>query len=264
MNAILVSVDYTDLLAITLPFNRRHFDRVVVVTSPGDAPNVLPVCLANDAHMHVTGAFYEAGGRGVGMVFMKWKALEEGLDVLRGWGPGWLCVMDADVVWPRTLPADLESTLIPGRLYTPLRRMMADVTGLTRDTVPPESEWGGFPLHRNVAEWAGYSHIFHTSDPVLPRPPWYDTRWLHAGGADSFFQARWPAPRKVRPPWECLHLGEPGVNWMGRSSILVDGTLPDGSSERRTRLLSAIRARQHGPNRFDHEKSPSQPPPEPV
>ena len=33
MRAILVAVDYADLLAITLPYNRQHFYEVMVVTS---------------------------------------------------------------------------------------------------------------------------------------------------------------------------------------------------------------------------------------
>jgi hypothetical protein len=263
MHAITVSVGYTDILTITLPVQRRHFDRFMVVTSSADAPNVMPLCRENDAVMYVTDSFYEGQPDGE-TYFRKWKALEEGLDYMRGGGQFWLAVLDADIVWPRQLPGGWKESLRVGCLYTPLRRMMTDITGLTKDTVPPESEWGRFPVHRNVAEWAGYSQIFHTSDPVLPKPPWYDTRWVHAGGADSFLQARWPMERKVRPPWECLHLGSSGTNWFGRASRLVDGTEPVNSQALTDRLVTTVRARQHGPNRFDHEKIPSQPPEKPV
>jgi hypothetical protein len=169
------------------------------------------------------------------------------------------CVMDADILWPRNLPSNLEATLRPGCLTTPLRRMMTDITGLTTATIPPEDRWGEYPIHRNVAEWAGYSQIFHTLDPVLPRPPWYDTRWKHAGGADSHFQARWPAPRKIRPPWEVLHLGSPGTNWFGRASRLVDGSLSVDSQILTDTLISTVRARRPGPDRHNHELLPPEP-----
>ena len=40
MNAILVCVDYSDLLAITLPHNRHHFNKVMVVTTPEDKDTI--------------------------------------------------------------------------------------------------------------------------------------------------------------------------------------------------------------------------------
>jgi hypothetical protein len=259
MRAILVSVGYSDLLALTLPFNRKHFSSVLVVTSTADEGVVGPICKAAAADMLVTDAFYEGRVEGGEPIFRKWKALEEGLDLLRGGPHGWLCVMDADILWPRNLPSNLESTLRPGCLTTPLRRMMTDITGLTTATIPDESRWGEYPIHRNVAEWAGYSQIFHTLDPVLPRPPWYDTRWRHAGGADSFFQSRWPAPRKIRPNWEVLHLGCAGTNWFGRASRYTDGTLPDQATTRTDHLVATVRARKPGPDRHNHELLPPEP-----
>src|SRR5205085_1870944 len=82
---------------------------------------------------------------------------------------------------------------------------------------PPESLWHQFPIHRNVSEHAGYSQIFHLKDTHLPRPPWHDINWVHAGGADSFFQQLWPKENKVRPTFSVLHIGDAGLNWMGRA-----------------------------------------------
>jgi hypothetical protein len=256
MRAIMVSVSYSDILALTLPFNRKHFSSVLVVTSPADEGVVGPICKAAAADMLVTDAFYDGSVEGGEPIFRKWKALEQGLDILRGGPPGFLAVLDADILWPRTLPPDLEATLRPGCLTTPLRRMMTDITGLTTATIPDESKWGEYPIHRNVAEWAGYSQIFHTLDPVLPRPPWYDTRWLTAGSADSFFQMKWPSAKKVRPPWEVLHLGQDGVNWAGRVSNLTDGSTPDGAETRKQRMEKLWRDRRgkQGMGRFSEER----------
>jgi hypothetical protein len=219
---------------------RRHFKEVYVVTSTVDAGDVMPIAAANDALVVVTDAFYEGGAR-----FNKFRALEFGLDVMGRYGV--LCVMDADVIWPRELP---RYDYRHGKLYTPLRRMAP----WPLDPIPAESEWWQYPIHRNVAEWAGYSQIFHADDPHLGPAPWHDTGWSHAGGGDSYFQMKWPPLDKVRPPWECLHLSEAGVNWLGRATPLADGTLPEGAAERRACLCDLIRRRTCGPERFDAEK----------
>jgi hypothetical protein len=33
LRAIMVAVNYSDLLSITLPYNRHHFDQVMIVTN---------------------------------------------------------------------------------------------------------------------------------------------------------------------------------------------------------------------------------------
>jgi len=240
MRAILVCVDYSDLLAVTLPHNRHHFEQVCVITSHGDKKTA-DVALANGCPVHQTDAFTRNGA-----VFNKWAALEEGLD----WygRRGWLCVMDADVLWPAATPPWHPMV---GELWTPLRRM-APWPG----PVPAERDWGRFALHRNVQEWAGYSQIFHADDPHLGPAPWHQTDWVHAGGADSMFQRRWPQHLKRRPPFEVLHLGPAGTNWCGRASDYADGTRPERADEKMTMLKTYVRGRagKTGDERFRHER----------
>lgn len=260
LSAVLVSVEYTDCLRVTLPYNRHHFDRVVVATSPTDAPNIADLCAENRVELCVTDAFYRSGAK-----FNKWLALEEGLDVLGR--DGWLCVMDADVLWPKDLPVCVRGEwlemgyglgsgrhvgLKPGHLCTPRRRMFPTVPVLP----PEESTWTDYPLHP-VTEFSGYTQIFHARDPVLGAGPWYQTNWTHAGGADSFFQKRWSSVKKVRPPFEVLHIGEAGVNWCGRVSE-VDGVKPPDAPSRRdalNRFMHARRGRRgHGADPYRGEK----------
>ena len=283
MKAIIVSVDYSDILAITLPYNRHHFDEVLVVTSPKDV-DTAKVAGANGAEVFVTDSFYDDGAS-----FNKWKALEEGFNVLGRYG--WICNMDADVLWPRSIRVqeglvnlgigragvDLgwcDLSVKPGTLCSPLRRMWNDwpqtpfVGHIVCGSVPDERDWSGFPIHRNVNEWAGYSQIFHADDPHLGPAPWHEIDWVHAGGADSFFQRKWPAECKVRPPFEVLHLGPAGKNWFGRATPLADGTVPD-EAPNRLRACEEIwrqrRARERaGLPRFAREKiapkNPQEPP----
>lgn len=262
IRAILVSVDYTDLLSISLPYNRHHFSEVCVVTSTDkkEIDSLTPLCVDNNATLYSTDAFYKGGAR-----FNKWLALEEALD----WygREGWLCLMDADILWPKDSQDVFVSPLKKGYLYSPLRRVCekidrpyahsyidANVEGeiVDRERVeflpyPSERVWGRFPLHGNQGEWAGYTQIFHAEDPVLVKKgtPWHDTNWIHAGGADSFFQAMWPKAKKIRLPFEVLHLGPPGENWMGRVTPYADtGAFPENFMEKKERVDEIWRQRR--------------------
>lgn len=256
MNAILCCVDMSDILSITLPYNRRHFDQVVIVTTPQDH-NTQEVAVKNNATPFATESFYADGG-----LFRKYLALEEGLDFMGR--KGWLCIMDVDVLWPKKIPVRanshkgeiagsgwVEEFCEPGYLYSPLRRMMIDIT----KPIPDEGRWREFPLHPQTVEWAGYSQIFHAQDAVLGNPPWHDTTWLHCGGGDSFFQGKWARERKIRPAWEVLHLGEAGINWLGRTERYRDGSTPAGAEERKRALRGLLARRRE--NRIDpyrHER----------
>lgn len=242
MRAILVAVDYTDLLAVTLPYNRHHFDEVMVVTDPKTSwgEQFQQIISGNRANTYITDSFYRGGAD-----FNKWLALEEGLD--RFGREGWICLMDADILWPKKLP---KMDLSIGSLYTPLCRIKPD---FSPPLPPPEADWGRFNLRPNQKEWAGYSQIFHADDPHLPTPPWHQINWRHAGGADSFFQRNWPADCKIRPPFEALHLGPHGRNWAGRVTDYLNGSV-DPKADGRRRSLNRYMQVRRKTKRYDHER----------
>jgi hypothetical protein len=244
VRAILISVNFSDLLSLTLPRNRHHFSDVCIVTTSEDKATH-EVARGNNATVFTTDAFTRGGAP-----FRKWLALEEGLDHFGR--HGLLTIMDSDIIWPH----DLQGwTVKPGQLSTPLRRLMLNTTL----PVPPESDWDMLPIARNQGEWAGYSQTFFCEDPALGPPPWYETDWLHCGGADSFFQRKWAPENKVRPPWHCLHVGRPGENWAGRVSRFTDGSTPPEAQERSAKLQEYMneRSRKRGlseQERFSHER----------
>jgi len=147
--------------------------------------------------------------------------LEHGLDVVGR--SGWLLVWDIDVVMPDAM--DL-SAVEPGKLYYPYRRMCRDINEYTGQT-----DWSAWPVQKET-EPAGYFQLFHADDPVLKGRPWFPIDWRHAGGYDTDFQARWPKQRKVRPPFEVLHLGESYLNWHGRVQRRADGAVPPNADKR--------------------------------
>lgn len=228
MKALIVCVDYWDFLSVTLPVNKHHFSDILVVTTPTDY-DTIDLCEALNVQTHKTNSFYDKGA-----LFNKWIALEEGLDILGR--DGWLCLLDADIIWPETVSMP---TLGIGKLYGPRRRMSK--------LQIPESRWKSVPLWTNE-DFSGWTQIFHASDPALPNPPpWHQTNWKHAGGADTFFQNLWSPQNKIRLPFEVLHIGDPGTNWCGRVSKLM-GVLPANANERRNALKAFMETRRTSPS----------------
>lgn len=229
LRAIMVCVNYADLLEHTLPYNRHHFSDVMIVTTPADKETI-KIALRNKCLLTLTESFYDNGAD-----FNKWKAVEEGLD---NFGRvGWLCNMDADVLWPKVLP---DFDLHQGCIYGPRRRMMEQV----KLPLPFEEIWNRYPLHPQSREIAGFSQIFHADDPAVAVLPWFEQNWRHAGGGDSMFQYRWKAEHRQRVPFEVLHLGSAGRNWCGRSTNLVDGTTPEKSQQNFQKTRAYIAGRR--------------------
>ena len=229
LRALLVAVNYTDYLQLTLPRNRHHFESVTIVTSVADAAKVAPIAAANRANMVVTDVFYERNAD-----FNKFAAVEQAFDQIGR--HGWFALLDADVIWPKVIPPYRREL---GYLYSPIRRLMFDAT----ETVPDDEEWYRFPIHHNLIEWSGYTQIFHANDPHLGTPPWHDLNFGYAGGGDTLFQEKWEPARKIRPPFEVLHLGPTEQNWCGRSSRYLDGSEPPDAGKKHAYVHKLVRSR---------------------
>lgn len=237
MIAFTVCVDYSDILELTAPKNLPHFSEWLVVTTPSDI-RTISLCQKLSLTPVLTEAFYEDGAD-----FNKWKALNIALNSRKDQSE-WFAVLDADIVWPASIN---QSFLKIGRLYTPFRRMYPSIA-----EIPHEADWLRYrPV---VEEFAGFTQIFHSSDARCRE--FYDEDWRHAGGADTFFQQRWPQVLKVRPPFTVLHLGEDGKNWCGRTTPYRDGTVPVAAVERLERMESYHRQRRQKPrhSRYEAEK----------
>lgn len=209
--AIVVCVGYDDLLAITLPNNIRHFSECVVVTSPGDERTRRVCESVTNTRVFCTDAFTRHGA-----AFNKGLAIEEGFDFLGR--DGWICVWDADIL----LPDRPDWGVIEcGRLHSASRRIVNDVLDWNEN-----NDWSDYPIS-SESGMPGYLHLFHARDPAIAQQPWYDLKFVHAGGGDGYFQSRWPPHLKTYMPFEVLHLGPKDTNWFGRVSERADGTIDD-------------------------------------
>src|SRR6516225_8633279 len=92
IEAVIVSVDYADFLAETLPHNLPHFDRTLVITAPHDRATQ-DVCRRLSVPFYATNIFFKDGSK-----FNKARGVDFGLSFLRD--NDWIVQLDADTYLP--------------------------------------------------------------------------------------------------------------------------------------------------------------------
>jgi hypothetical protein len=226
--AILTCVDYSDILAMTLPHTLPHVSELLVVTTIDDTKTI-EVCWKHDrVRIHTTNVFYENGA-----AFNKGAAMEEGFDVLGR--HGWILILDADIV----LPKDLDLSEVERGL----------MWGCLRVIIPDPLKWDGGTWnrlkHEAPEDILGYFQLFHADD--VPKRPWYPVNYRSAATVDQWFGwNHFPNKGKYLGAQTVLHLGPPGDNWCGRTKPLLDGTIPDKASERLAALHHMVERRMAG------------------
>lgn len=218
VTAVTVCVEFGDILGMTIPLNRHHFERVLVVTHPEDEETIETAKL-HQCQVLLTEIFYARGAK-----FNKWAALQQGIDFLNH--DGWMLIMDSDIVIPR----QPERQLTPEKdcLYTPRRKDCQ----ILRNGVPKEQHWKRYKYVRHNEEFAGYFQLFHTGAPQLIQKPWFERHWSWAGTGDTIFQQRFHHTKQIRPAFDVLHLGLPHQNWAGRVQPYADGRTPENAAQR--------------------------------
>lgn len=118
LEAVIICCDYADFLCWSLPLNKAHFDRLVVVTSNKDE-RTKRLCEFWHVQCIQTDVFYKDESK-----FNKALGINEGLKGLDG--DQWVVHLDADIVLPPMFRTILEGlTLDPQGLFH-CDRMMCD------------------------------------------------------------------------------------------------------------------------------------------
>lgn len=205
LRGIVVCVDCSDLLRLSLDRWHVGLDRLIVVTSTWDE-KTHALCKELGVEAYKTDIFYANGAS-----FNKGAAMSEAVIAtgLRD-DAEWLMTFDADIVPPVDWRDQLErANLRMGCIYG-ARRWMVPENGTV--LVP-----NGKPMPQS---WViGFFMVFHDEDPCTPNPdePLFDLYWPHAGNYDTIFCRRWSRSRQIiLPGLKTLHLGEERKNWMGR------------------------------------------------
>lgn len=235
--AFVQSTGYHDMLAITLPLNKRHFDEVIVHTKTGDATTV-DICAANNVTCFETSLFHKGGSK-----FNRGAVFNEAFRQFFAAGKslGWFCIMDSDIVLP---PNFREQFLVeatePECIYG-ARRYNVETKEQWEMVCKNKNELNNLTLFRGY----GYSYlqIFYPDCDVFrflwqrtngnPYPEWKDgstADWMFrnvwgdysvdppsSGTIDHSVEAKDPPNGLLRKlSFNVVHLGITGVNCDGR------------------------------------------------
>jgi len=207
IDVVIVSVDYSDLLDITLPRNRKIFDRITVVTSTAD-DECARVCARHGARVVRTDCMYSGGAS-----FNKGKAINEGIASLSD--PDVLLLLDADIIVEQ-MP-DLSS-ISDNTIYYRDRIMLRDYDAYERHMA------GDLAADKESIGPVGYFQMFSYKGQKYPENS-QDAAW-----SDVRFARKFRHSRRLETP--VLHLGEDRKNWKGRKTARFapkDSKKKDGS-----------------------------------
>jgi hypothetical protein len=231
LEAVTVCVNYSDFLRETLPYNQRHFDRYIVVTTDEDKAT-RELCQHLGVECRVTDLMTKQGE------FAKARGIDFGLANLRG--DGWVVHLDADI-W---LPPQTR------HLLSHIDLDSHSIYGIDRVNCVGWKKWQAYISQHPRSS----THHQHVRDCLIVPPPFpmgsrisirhyggfipigFFQMWRHgtckhrypidhgsAERTDVLHSLQWPASRrKLLPELIAVHLeSEPssmGTNWYGRKS----------------------------------------------
>ncbi len=225
LEAVVTCVNYGDFLSHTLPLNKCHFNRLVVVTSHMDKLTQR-ICEYHHVQCIQTDKFQAHLGR-----FCKGAGINVGLDALDK--DGWLVHMDADIVCPPLTRKILEAAELDVEcIYGPDRFMVPSFEEWSKFISHPRLQhenksWihlNSFPVGTRVAieeyGWApiGFFQLWHGSKAIR-----YPEGHLTAAREDLHFPIQWPRnKRHLLSELVVYHLESEksamGANWEGRTT----------------------------------------------
>lgn len=242
IECVVVSVDCGDYLAATLPLNKGHFDRQLVITAPHDE-ETKRVCKHYNVECFVTDAFYRGGDK-----FNKGRAIHEALKHLDF--QDWVIHQDADIVLPPLSRAILKKIDLNEQFLYGIDRVMCPSydywAKFLANPLPQHDQAyvhvGPFPVGTRVMKleqggWVplGYFQLFHrNANAIKEASTFYPVEWDSAATSDLHFAYRWPRThRHLLPEIVAIHLATDdltgsimGQNWEGRKSKRFEQTDP--------------------------------------
>jgi hypothetical protein len=219
LECVMVCVGYSDYLEITLPWNIRHWDKTVVVTSPEDSQTT-EVAKKYGAQV-VTSNNYQARNAS----FNKGAMLNAGVTALDY--DDWVMFTDADILLPPNFRETFNQNVWnPGVLYsatrvhTPTGDLLQWIDKYKNNPSLADSLLILNPFADQDA-W-GYFQLFHSAATSLRNRgrDLYSEDFLSAGGVDKHFMELWPPDKQHLTCFEVIHIdhGSHTLNWSGRRS----------------------------------------------
>lgn len=228
IEAVITCVSYGDYLAWTLPANKQHFNRMVVVTRPDDQLTQ-QLCAYYHVECYPTYDWHRNDD-----AFNKAKGINYGLSKLAK--DGWVVHMDADIYLPPRSRSILQRiSLAPQCLYGVDRMECWSFADWIKflSAPPLQHEWEifvhnrPFPLAVRIAKLdrdgyvpIGYFQLWNPSGSGVYHYPEHHTT---AARSDMLFAMQWTRDRRhLIPEIIATHLESEraamGANWNGRAT----------------------------------------------
>ena len=216
LEAVTVSVNYSDYLRFAIPKNKQHFDRWIIVTSEEDK-TTQSICQKHEVECITTNRLCENRD-----VFNKAKALNDGLNHLEK--KEWILTVDSDILLTEGFRERFDSlSLSPDVLYGAIRltpKTLDDLSDYLRGEFNTK-RWRNHDFKKystgECRPW-GYFQIFTCCDVLKNRNTIFSENYRYANEYDDEFIDLWPEElRKFQ--WNVIHMPHTGFNnWGGRVS----------------------------------------------
>lgn len=215
---ITCSVGCSDFLKIFLEKNSKHFDNIIVVTSPTD-PESIEISKKSGARTLITDFFYRNKNK-----FDRGGAYNRALDFLKF--NHWVSFIDVDIILD-----DSHSEYL--KQYSPFDDIFY---GMDRLNITNENQRNSFLKGKDFKcnlnckyEWGfGYFQLFSMKHPLILKkigkseaiyPSANDVglsdflfrMQFGFGGMDKMRRWHWDSSCQRKLPWPCFHLGSDGV-----------------------------------------------------
>lgn len=247
IDCIIQSTNYADMLSLTLPVNKKHFDHIAVWTKRGDE-DTKRICANNGVTCIETDRFSKGGSK-----FNRGAVYNEAfhLMVAQGRTDHWQTILDSDIVLPNTFRADFESLPPNPEYFYGARRYNVETLDQYIAVRSNFSLLSKLLLYRGIGY--GYLQIINPQSSTFNRL-WYETNgnaypeFKDGSTADWVFRNAWgdcpwnpptqppdhildhSIPEPVDPPtgllrklpFNVIHLGVTGVGAEGRGAPMWD------------------------------------------
>lgn len=219
LEAVLVCVNYSDILKITLPKNIHFFDKINVITNYNDTETI-KLCEYYKVDMTITDRMYENEKDD----FNKGKAINEGIKNLSK--KDWLIIIDADMTFSDNLRNELEKISDINKIYG-MPRYMCKTYEEWEKYLVDKSIISSWPCQKRRCIGVGFFQMSNFNSDIMKQKTndelWYSEMWGHCGRSDRFFWRSWPdnLRSKIKNAYG-IHLGDDSfqANWRGRTTKL--------------------------------------------
>lgn len=224
IEGVIICVNYGDFLCWTLPHNRAHFNKLIVVTDENDV-FTKKVCDFYDVECLQTNVFYENDSK-----FNKGAGINAGLDKLTQ--ADWVIHLDADIFLFKQTRELLKRKILNKECIYGVDRLMCnsfdDYINFLSNPQPYYEANNYFKLGARILKYKdeGYLPIgfFQMWNPIVSEITEYPYNHDAADLTDLLFSLKWNrGKRMLIPDFYVLHLDsiknkKMGANWYGRKT----------------------------------------------